>query len=398
MLNNVDRVYHDLLKDILENGHDKGDRTGTGTRSVYGRQIRFNLKEGFPLISTKKLYTRGIIHELLWFLNGDTNIKYLVDNNVKIWNEWPHAEYVKACEADKVPIKYLKYDPHMTVSDIDDMPRRPYTLDEFVEQIKEDEEFAKEWGNLGPVYGKQWVDWDRTVGPMRTMDNAYLHSSQTYKDQDGNDFNIPSYNQIQNLIDRLNEAPDCRRMIVSAWNVADLPDMALMPCHYGFQVWTRELSAEERLDYYHEADHEQPVKLVNLIVHKNSDNQHIHDWLDDWAPFVPKREISLMWNQRSVDTFLGLPFNIASYGFLLEMIAQQTNMVAGELIGNLGDTHLYSNHFEYAKKQLERDSHVGSKAVLKLNKAKDIFSYKLEDFKIEGYEAHPNWKNVPIAV
>ena len=267
MLNNVDRVYHDLLKDILENGHDKGDRTGTGTRSVYGRQIRFNLKEGFPLISTKKLYTRGIIHELLWFLNGDTNIKYLVDNNVKIWNEWPHAEYVKACEADKVPIKYLKYDPHMTVSDIDDMPRRPYTLDEFVEQIKEDEEFAKEWGNLGPVYGKQWVDWDRTVGPMRTMDNAYLHSSQTYKDQEGNDFNIPSYNQIQNLIDRLNEAPDCRRMIVSAWNVADLPDMALMPCHYGFQVWSRELSAEERLDYYHEADHEQPVKLVNLIVH-----------------------------------------------------------------------------------------------------------------------------------
>ena len=356
-LNKTDKVYHDLLQDILDNGHDKGDRTGTGTKSVYGRQIRFNMKEGFPLISTKKLYTRGIIHELLWFLQGDTNIKYLVDNNVNIWNEWPHQKYVQHCDAEADKLReqgnWLDY-------------RQP-TLDEFVEKIKTDDEFAKQWGDLGPVYGKQWVSWNKTV----------------FNDENRYGKNIP-INQIQNLIERLNTAPDCRRMIVSAWNVADLPDMALMPCHYGFQVWTRELTVQERKKYDSYFD-----DLIGELP------EH-HKTLDERG--VPKREISLMWNQRSVDTFLGLPFNIASYGFLLEMIAQQTNMVAGELIGNLGDTHLYSNHIEYVEKQLKRESHVGSKAVLNLNKAKDIFSYKLEDFEIKGYTAHKNWKGVPIAV
>ena len=307
MLNNVDKVYHDLLKDIRDNGVDKGDRTGTGTRSVYGRQIRFNMKEGFPLLTTKRLHIRSIIHELLWFLNGDTNIKYLNDNGVTIWDEW-----------------------------------------------------ADENGDLGPVYGKQWVNWEK-----------HGFRLENYK----------TINQIQNLIDRLNTAPDCRRMIVSAWNVADLPDMALMPCHYGFQVWTRELSLEERFDLLRERKSKMSALTENDLEKYN----------------IPTREISLMWNQRSVDTFLGLPFNIASYGLLLEMIAQQVNMVPGELIGNLGDTHLYSNHIEYVEKQLERDS-VECSPKLELNKAKDIFSYKFEDFEIVGYTAHPNWKGVPIAV
>jgi thymidylate synthase len=307
-LNNVDFEYHNLLEDILVNGHQKGDRTGTGTKSVFGRQVRFNMKDGFPLLTTKKLHLRSIIHELLWFLQGDTNIKYLNDNKVTIWDEW-----------------------------------------------------ADENGDLGPVYGKQWVKW-------RGIDDSEMRLT-TY-----------GINQIQNLIDRLNTVPDCRRMIVSAWNVGELSEMKLMPCHYGFQVWSRELSTEERMDWLNKKN--------------NTDQRYRNVTMDELN--APSREISLMWNQRSVDTGLGLPFNIASYGLLLEMLAQQTNMIAGELIGSLGDTHVYSNHVEQIKEQLGRESK-GSSPKLVLNKAKDIFSYKFEDFTIEGYEAHPSIK-MPIAV
>lgn len=326
MLNKVDAEYHRLLLDIMDNGHQKGDRTGTGTISVYGRQIRFNMREGFPLLTTKKLHLRSIIHELLWFLNGDTNIKYLNDNKVTIWDEW-----------------------------------------------------ADENGDLGPVYGKQWVDlggWKETLLTHNRDENGH------FKFRDKHHKGI---NQIQNLINRLNEAPDCRRMIVSAWNVNELKDMKLMPCHYGFQVWTRELTEEERIQIYVDEYMDgvgSPAGFEDAKLETRN---------------IPKREISLMWNQRSVDTFLGLPFNIASYGLLLEMIAQQTNMVAGELIGSLGDTHLYSNHIEYVDKQLDRTS-IPCSPKLVLNKAKDIFSYSFDDFKIEGYDAHPNWRGVPIAV
>ena len=340
MLNKVDKEYHNLLVDIMENGHQKGDRTGTGTISIYGRQIRFNMKEGFPLLTTKKLHLRSIIHELLWFLNGDTNIKYLNDNKVSIWDEWADTN-----------------------------------------------------GDLGPVYGKQWVNWGGTFEKVMTNDkdeNGYLKMK---------DVHHPGINQIQNLINRLNEAPDCRRMIVSAWNVGELSEMKLMPCHYGFQVWTRELSWEERKELL---TPEQYDGIINEEGNRTGfgyispfTDKMIHLWLD--AINIPKREISLMWNQRSVDTFLGLPFNIASYGMLLEMIAQQVNMIPGELIGNLGDTHLYSNHIEYVEKQLDRES-IPCSPKLVLNKADDIFSYKFEDFKLEGYDAHPNWKGVPIAV
>ena len=327
-LNKTDKVYHDLLKDILNNGHKKGDRTGTGTTSVYGRQIRFNMKEGFPVLTTKRLHLRSIIHELLWFLKGDTNIKYLNENGVTIWDEW-----------------------------------------------------ADENGDLGPVYGKQWVNWHSSVKDKE--DDLLFHHKQI--------------NQIQWLIDRLQTAPDCRRMIVSAWNVADLPRMALMPCHYGFQVWTRELSFAERRDLAQIYAHENNKLPLAIDAYGREGIPEYMDTIDNTGWNIPKREISLMWNQRSVDTFLGLPFNIASYGMLLQMIAQQVNMVPGELIGNLGDTHLYSNHIEYVEKQLERDSKECNPRLV-LNKAKDIFSYKFEDFELTGYEAHSNWKNVPIAV
>jgi len=320
-LNKTDKVYHDLLKDILKNGHDKGDRTGTGTKSVFGRQIRFDMKDGFPLLTTKKLHTKSIIHELIWFLSGDTNIEYLQENRVSIWDEW-----------------------------------------------------ADPMGDLGPVYGKQWVDWSgKTQMGLSAKKNAegyyeYVKSKTT------------GTNQIKNLINSLVCSPDSRRIMVSAWNVGEIGQMALPPCHYGFQVWTRELSLEERNIYY--TSH-------YLGLHETSEEM---DRLE-----IPKREISLMWNQRSVDTGLGLPFNIASYGLLLEMIAQQTNMIAGELIGNLGDVHIYDNHIEQIQEQLTRESKTNVLPKLKLNKVDTIFDYKFEDFEIVDYDAHSTIK-MPIAV
>lgn len=320
-LNKTDKVYHDLLKDILKNGHDKGDRTGTGTKSVFGRQIRFDMKDGFPLLTTKKLHTKSIIHELIWFLSGDTNIEYLQENRVSIWDEW-----------------------------------------------------ADPMGDLGPVYGKQWVDWSgKTQMGLSAKKNAegyyeYVKSKTT------------GINQIKNLINSLVCSPDSRRIMVSAWNVGEIGQMALPPCHYGFQVWSRELSLEERNIYY-----------TSHYLGLDETSEEL-DRLE-----IPKREISLMWNQRSVDTGLGLPFNIASYGLLLEMIAQQTNMIAGELIGNLGDVHIYDNHIEQIQEQLTRESKTNVLPKLKLNKVDTIFDYKFEDFEIVDYDAHSTIK-MPIAV
>ena len=322
-LNKTDKVYHDLLKDILENGHQKGDRTGTGTTSVFGRQIRFNMKDGFPLLTTKKLHTKSIIHELIWFLSGDTNIEYLQENKVSIWDEW-----------------------------------------------------ADLMGDLGPVYGKQWVDWSgkTQVGlSAKKNDEGYYEYIQT---------KTTGINQIKNLINSLMGSPDSRRIMVSAWNVGEIEQMALPPCHYGFQVWTRELSLEERGVNYE--THYKGLKRNKT----NKDFDKIG---------IPKRELSLMWNQRSVDTGLGLPFNIASYGLLLEMIAQQTNMIAGELIGNLGDVHIYDNHIEQIQEQLTRESKTDVLPKLKLNKVDTIFDYKFEDFEIVDYDAHSTIK-MPIAV
>tara|TARA_R100000951_G_scaffold4792_1_gene5487 strand:- start:6909 stop:7910 length:1002 start_codon:yes stop_codon:yes gene_type:complete len=331
-LNKTDKVYHDLLKDILENGHQKGDRTGTGTKSVFGRQIRFNMKDGFPLLTTKKLHTKSIIHELIWFLSGDTNIEYLQENKVSIWDEW----------ADMI-------------------------------------------GDLGPVYGKQWVDWSgKTQMGLSAEKNAEGYYEYIENKTNG-------INQIKNLINSLNKTPDSRRIMVSAWNVGEIEQMALPPCHYGFQVWTRELSHDERFEIYKNNGAE-GRELQDHITGVNFKQFHFDN------ANVPKREISLMWNQRSVDTFLGLPFNIASYGMLLEMIAQQTNMVPGELVGNLGDVHLYDNHISFVEAQLTRTSKTDVLPKLNLNKADSIFDYKFEDFEIVNYDAHHNWKNVPIAV
>jgi thymidylate synthase len=318
-MNNIDKQYQALLQDILDNGVEKSDRTGTGTISVFGRQIRHKMSEGFPLLTTKKMAFKTMVTELLWFLRGDTNIKFLLDYNCHIW------------DGDA----YKAYKTKYGYNDID----CPLSMGEFITKIKTDDTFAKQWGELGPVYGKQWRDYN---GELRT-------ELSTTKGEDG--FykyitkHIPGIDQIQNLIDDLKTNPDSRRLMVSAWNVAALDQMVLPPCHYGFQLYTRELSIEERLDLASKTY--STFEPFDFYVGD-------HNEIDELYP-VPKRAISLMWNQRSVDTFLGLPFNIASYGLLLEILAKEVNMVPDELIGNLGDVHLYKNHIEQAKEQIGRD-------------------------------------------
>ncbi|NUK30371.1 thymidylate synthase [Parageobacillus sp. VR-IP] len=263
------RQYLQLLEDILENGVEKDDRTGVGTLSVFGRQLRFHLQEGFPLLTTKKLHIRSIIYELLWFLKGDTNVRYLQENGVTIWDEW-----------------------------------------------------ADENGDLGPIYGAQWRSWKGADG--KTVD------------------------QISWVIEEIKRNPNSRRLLVSAWNVAELDEMKLPPCHYAFQF------------------------------------------------YVADGKLSCMWQQRSVDTFLGLPFNIASYALLTHMIAQQCDLDVGELIFSGGDVHLYKNHIEQAKLQLTREPRPLPKLVIK-RKPASIFEYEFDDFEIVDYDPHPHIK-APVAV
>jgi thymidylate synthase len=326
-MNKLDKQYTDLLKDILENGTKKTDRTGTGTISVFGRQIRHNMKDGFPLLTTKKMPFKTIVTELLWFLRGDTNIKYLVDNNCHIWDGDAYKNYLNNCTEN-----YKNHNKNVVETDIPDHWKDSVKLDlsellseeEFINKIKTDDKFAKKWGDLGPIYGKQWRKWEQ-------YSKGVVIGPEYYKDD--------SIDQIQNLIDDLKTNPDSRRLMVNAWNVGELDSMVLPPCHYGFQVYTRELSNYERVD---------------IQMNKN-DYQSYYSKEDLDGNNIPTRAISLMWNQRSVDTFLGLPFNIASYGLLLEIIAKEVNMVPEELIGNLGDVHLYSNHIEQAKEQIGRE-------------------------------------------
>jgi len=270
------KAYLDFLRHVMEHGQDKSDRTGTGTRSVFGYQMRFDLAEGFPLVTTKKLHLRSIIHELLWFLKGDTNIAYLKDNKVSIWDEWADAD-----------------------------------------------------GNLGPVYGKQWRCWEGKDG--RTVD------------------------QIAWVVDEIKRNPDSRRLIVSAWNVGELPEMALMPCHTLFQFYVA------------------PAKTPG-----------------------GRARLSCQLFQRSADIFLGVPFNIASYALLTHMVAQVCDLDVGEFVHSFGDAHIYSNHFEQVREQLGRTP--GTLPRLRLNPAvRDLFAFRFEDIEIVGYEPQPAIK-APVAV
>jgi thymidylate synthase len=351
-MNNIDKQYQTLLQDILDNGVRKGDRTGTGTISVFGTQIRHKMSEGFPLLTTKKMAWKTMVTELLWFLRGDTNIKYLVENGCHIWDGDAYKNY----------LKYMWKITNLPV----------LTKEEFIERIKTDSDFAAKWGELGPIYGKQWRAWD--TNERIVVGHNGLH----------NEFGTVVIDQIANLIRDLKANPDSRRLMVSAWNVGEIDDMVLPPCHYGFQVYTRELSHDERYE---------------LCAAQKSKMTAISE--EDYINYnIPTRAISLMWNQRSVDTFLGLPFNIASYALLLEIIAKEVNMIPDELIGNLGDVHLYSNHVEQAKEQIGRapmelpklnfNTEWWDKPFFEAVKS-DAFCKCLleEDIQLSNYQSHP---------
>jgi thymidylate synthase len=368
MSKNIEKQYLKLLKDILDNGVEKQDRTGTGTISVFGRQIRHDMSKGFPLLTTKKMYWKGIVTELLWFLRGDTNIKYLVDNDCHIWD----GDAIKNYEKHNGEIDW---GPFVTKEEA------------FIEMIKTDNEFAKKWGELGPVYGKQWRKWENYG--FRGVQNGLLDCGLISQE----DVDKKMYvDQIQNLINDLKTNPDSRRLMVNAWNVGELDQMVLPPCHYSWQVYTRELSLEERIRMYALIEGQ---TYEEFVMNWDTDKQ----WLEDLSDTnIPTRAISLMWNQRSVDTFLGLPFNIASYGLLLEILAKEVNMVPDELIGNLGDVHLYKNHIEQAKEQITRE--LLKLPTLKIVNGLDIVNIK--DGKqdrfgrfetwIENYQSHPTIK------
>jgi len=331
-MNRLDSNYQTLLQDVLDTGTLKDDRTGTGTTSIFGRQIRHDMSDGFPLLTTKKMAIKTMTTELKWFLKGDTNIKYLVDNGCNIWNGDAYKNYRNKFEP--TPYQFT-----------------PDTMEEFLNKIKTDDEFAKKWGDLGPIYGKQWRGWKT---------------------------NTVSIDQIQDLISELKTNPDSRRLMVNAWNVGELDNMTLPPCHYGFQVYTRVLGLDERIDYMNKGK-----------ISKSSD--YFHEHLDSMG--IPKRSLSLMWSQRSVDTFLGLPFNIASYGMLLSLLSEEVGMIPGELIGNLGDVHLYSNHIEQAKTQLGREPkpHLPKLKII----SSDILNGEF-DYEILHYHSHPPIK-APIS-
>jgi thymidylate synthase len=324
-MNSIDTQYQILLQSILDYGVEKSDRTGTGTKSIFGYTIRHRMSDGFPLLTTKKMPWKTIVTELLWFLKGDTNIKYLLDNGCNIWTGDAYKSYREARPDDN----------------------HAYTIEAFAEQIKTNSDFAARYGELGPIYGAQWRRWPST------------------------DLAGGSIDQIKSLIYNLKHNPDSRRLMVSAWNVDALEDMVLPPCHYGFQVYTRELSESERFNWYGN-------KIGSHMHH-----DHIVQEMDENN--VPTRAISLMWSQRSVDAFLGLPFNIASYGLLLAILADEVNMIPDQLIGNLGDTHLYLNHIEQAQEQITRTPY----PLPTVHVRDGIFCGSINDFVLENYLCHP---------
>ena len=383
MSKNIEHQYLKLLKDILDNGVEKQDRTGTGTLSVFGRQIRHDMSLGFPLLTTKKMYWKGIMTELLWFLRGDTNIKYLVDNDCHIWDGDCYQAYVKKhkhairTEGDRSEIAIQLLETQLI-----------YSQEEFINKIKTDTEFAKKWGELGPIYGKQWRSWD--VPKILTIERGKVENGIG---TEWGSWERNPIDQIQNLINDLKTNPDSRRLMVNAWNVAEIDQMTLPPCHYGFQVYTRELSWEERRELMTDDI------ARGRVLDKNGLNQGdfgdlspftekmIHYWMNQFN--IPSRAISLMWNQRSVDTGLGLSFNVASYSLLLMMIAKQVNMVPDEVIGSLGDVHLYLNHIEPIKEQLTRESYNLPTVKISDRVVSDISEYTLDDIILENYQSHP---------
>tara|TARA_B100000925_G_scaffold124428_2_gene92519 strand:- start:688 stop:1665 length:978 start_codon:yes stop_codon:yes gene_type:complete len=323
---NIDEQYLSIAKLILDEGINKEDRTGTGTKSIFSAQVVHNMSEGFPLLTTKKMYWKGIVTELLWFLRGDTNIKYLVDNDCHIWDGDAYKSYkVWADDLSKT---------HMYL---------PYTKEQFIEKIKTDDEFAKKWGELGPVYGKQWRDW-----------GGYFSNGHWNGQNNSTGLHIGGVDQIQNLIDSLKTNPDSRRLMVNAWNVGELDHMTLPPCHWAFELYTEETD-------------------------------------------LGKRRLSLKWHQRSVDLPLGLPFNIASYALLLEILAKEVNMIPGTLIGDLTNVHIYNDQIVGILEQLNANPYKYDYPNLVIgDNATWGNDFLVSDFQLIGYNSYPKIK-IPLS-
>ena len=354
-MNNLDKQYLDLLNHILQNGRVKGDRTGTGTKSVFGYTIRHNMSDGFPMLTSKKVYFKGVAEELLWFLKGSTNIQELAQKQVNIWNG---DAYKNFC---------TKFD-HKAYGWSSD---GPMSREEFVKKIKSDDDFAKVWGELGPVYGSQWRDWGGKKFAFKMKDI----NGEEFPDQD----DIKGVDQIQNLINDLRTDPDSRRLMVNAWNVSEIKNMVLPPCHYVFQCYTRELTWEERSALLDTTNG--PWDSIARIG-TEMDNQNI-----------PKRAISLKFTMRSVDVPLGLPFNLASYGLLLLMLANEVNMLPEDLIFSGGDCHIYLNQIDGIKKQIEQETFDLPKVEIS---KKSIFDIQFEDIKLIGYKSSESIK-IPLS-
>lgn len=378
-MNNLDKQYFELLEDILKNGTQKGDRTGTGNISVFGRMIRHKMSEGFPLITTKKVYFKGVLVELLWFLKGGTNIKYMVENDCNIW---VGDAYKKYCASFTTPPE----DPNSQLLGPQLISVKPVDLDResFIQKIKLDPAFAEKWGELGPVYGKQWRDWEGNVPIYIDGGQGAPGKNEVW---DGR-FERHRVDQIKDIINKLKNNPEDRRMIVNAWNVPEIPQMTLPPCHYSFQVYARPLNLDERRAIWNKRIEGLQYMLMWMSP-KTED-----DALDEQK--VPRYELSLMFNIRSNDVPLGLPFNLASYGLLLEILAKHVNMVPSELIASIGDAHIYLNQVPMIQEQLTRNSFPLPKLKISDKDVEDIGDYEIDDFTIVDYKSHDSIK-IPLS-
>ena len=382
-MNKVDTEYFRIVNDILTNGRLKKNRTGVDTIGIFGAQAKYNVDlNAFPLLTTKKVHWPAIVHELLWFISGDTNIKYLVDNNVRIWNEWAYKKYQETC-ISKIPdneLESLSVPSGMSLSDVDHLP-----MDMFIERIKNDVEFATKWGELGEgTYGGMW-----RAFPYFDNSDPMCHNQKTsdptapldvhYETSSGYACEVGHVDQLQKVINKLKTNPDDRRMIVSAWHPYWVDHCALPPCHCLFHFHTEELTYDERFQLYRDNG-------GDLIAEPESTMVELFD-----VSNTPTRRLNCLLYQRSNDFFLGVPFNIASYSLLTAMIAHVSNMVPGTFTHSHGDAHIYVNHLDQIKLQMSREPKALPSLWLNPD-VKSLFDFKFDDIKLLNYDPHPTIK------
>ena len=401
-MNNLDLQLKELYKRILKEEQYKNNRTGIPTKSIFGHQIRHKMSEGFPLTTLRKLHIPSLVHELLWFLSsydevydkfGNTNIRYLLENKVTFWTEWCYENYKRE--------RLKKYDG----KDLTNRKEKPFkclSVKEFEKKIVEDDNFALSWGDLGPIYGHQWIDNGGCY--------EYIEKKREYNNTRANTVIVDKLglekvylrgiNQVDGVIEELIDNPDSRRMLVSAWNVNDLDDMLLQPCHYSWQLYTKVIPLDERFEYIESHFSREDVKEYlnkNGVEELNEIKRDIRKTEKIFTHFsIPERKISLMFNQRSVDLYLGWGYNMASYGLLLEMLGQVVNMIPDELIFNGGDVHLYDNSIDATNELLKRE--IRELPTLGMNPdIQNIYGFRFEDFEFKNYNPHPNI-HVDVAV